>query len=116
MNNVIPRTVAARLALGYGALMVGSMTVIAVLFYFGTVGVLSERIDIKMTTISLRLVGLAQTRGIESLKQEIQRLLDDGIDSDTEVYFLGDSYNATPVYRITGWDQFQRQSGTLDLH
>ena len=34
---------------------------------------------------------------------------------DGQVYFLGDSYNATPVYRITGWDQFQRQSGTLSV-
>jgi len=32
---------------------------------------------------------------------------------DGQIYFLGDSYNATPVYRITGWDQFQRQSGTV---
>jgi len=34
---------------------------------------------------------------------------------DGQVYFLGDSYNATPVYRITGWDRFQRQSGTVTL-
>lgn len=34
---------------------------------------------------------------------------------DGNVYFLGGSYNATPVYKITGWDKFQRQQGTVDL-
>jgi hypothetical protein len=34
---------------------------------------------------------------------------------DGQVYFLGDSYNATPVYRITGWDKFERQQGAVDL-
>ena len=32
---------------------------------------------------------------------------------DGQVYFFGGSYNATPVYRITGWDKFQRQQGTV---
>jgi DNA-binding beta-propeller fold protein YncE len=34
---------------------------------------------------------------------------------DGQVYFFGDSYNATPVYRITGWDKFERQSGAIDV-
>lgn len=34
---------------------------------------------------------------------------------DGQVYFLGGSYNATPVYRITGWDKFERQQGGLEL-
>jgi hypothetical protein len=31
------------------------------------------------------------------------------------VYFLGGGGNSTPVYRITGWDQFSRQTGTLEV-
>ena len=34
---------------------------------------------------------------------------------DGQVYFLGDSYNATPVYRITGWDKFERQRGEVEI-
>lgn len=34
---------------------------------------------------------------------------------DGSVYFFGGAYNATPVYRITGWDQFERQEGMVDL-
>ncbi len=36
-------------------------------------------------------------------------------EQDGNVYFLGGSYNATPVYRITGWDQFERQQGIVEL-
>ena len=34
---------------------------------------------------------------------------------DGQIYFLGDSYNATPIYRITGWDKFERQRGAVEL-
>ena len=34
---------------------------------------------------------------------------------DGQVYFFGDSFNATPVYRITGWDRFERQQGRVEL-
>lgn len=30
-----------------------------------------------------------------------------------EVLFFGSGQNSTPVYRITGWDEFERQSGTI---
>jgi hypothetical protein len=35
--------------------------------------------------------------------------------ADSQLYFLGDSYNATPLYRITGWDKFERQRGKVEL-
>lgn len=32
-----------------------------------------------------------------------------------DVYFIGSGFNNCPVYRITGWDEFQRQSGTITV-
>ena len=32
-----------------------------------------------------------------------------------EVLFFGSGVNSTPVYRITGWDQFHRQHGEITL-
>ena len=50
-------TVAFRLALGYGLLAVGSMTVISAAFYFGTVGVLARSTDAKLLSVWNRLAG-----------------------------------------------------------
>ena len=81
-------TVAFRLALGYGVLAIGSMSVIAAAFYFGTVGVLARSTDAKLISISKRLADHYETRGGEALRQEVQQLLVDGIEQDTEVYLL----------------------------
>jgi signal transduction histidine kinase len=81
-------TVAFRLALGYGLLAIGSMSVISASFYFGTVGVLARSTDAKILSIWKRLAEHFESRGSEALRQEIQQLLVDGIEQDTEVYLL----------------------------
>jgi hypothetical protein len=78
-------TVAFRLALGYGLLAVGSMSVISAAFYFGTVGVLARSTDAKLLSVSNRLAGHVESRGRDALWLEIQQLLADGIEQDTEV-------------------------------
>jgi len=83
-----PGSVTFRLAAGYGALMLLSMAVLALALYLGTVGMLNHGIDRKLASLSLHLSQRATSDGRDVLRQEIQRLLDDGIDSDTEVYQL----------------------------
>jgi signal transduction histidine kinase len=109
-------SVTLRLALGYGALVVGAMIVISLVFYFGTVGVIGRGIDAKLLTISTRLVNHFEARGIDALQLEIQQLLTDGIDQDTEAYLLidatgrklagnlSDSGVRTPFDRLTDQD------------
>jgi signal transduction histidine kinase len=80
--------VAFRLALGYGLLAVGSMSMISAVFFFGTVGVLARSTDAKLHLISERLARHFEARGSEGLRQEVEQLLADGIDQDTEVYLL----------------------------
>jgi len=97
------RNVAFRLALGYGALAVGSMSVISAVFYVGTVGVLARSIDAKLLSVSKRLADHFETRGDNGLRQEIQQLLDDGIDQDTEVYLLIGRDGHNIVGNIADW-------------
>ncbi len=95
--------VAFRLALGYGLLAIGSMSVLTAAFYFGTVGVLARSTDAKILSISKRLVDHYERRGIEQLRQELQQLLVDGIDQDTEVYLLVAQDGRNIVGNIAGW-------------
>ena len=114
----LPGTVAFRLSLGYGVLVVGSMALIASLFYFGTVGVLSKGTDRKISAISGRLTETYRNNGLDALEREIQSLLDDGIDSDTEVYFLAgpDGHkiggNLAALPQSTPFDQLSDQRVT----
>jgi signal transduction histidine kinase len=104
-------SVAFRLALGYGLLAVGSMTVLSAAFYFGTVGVLARSTDANLLATSNRLARHFETRGGEALRQEVQQLLVDGIDQDTEVYLLVAPDGRKIIGNIFGWTQ---KSAPLD--
>jgi signal transduction histidine kinase len=104
-------TVAFRLALSYGLLAIGSMSVISAAFYFGTVGVLERSTDGKLMSLSKRLAEHFDSRGDDGLRQEIQQLLADGIEQDTEVYLLVAPDGRKMVGNIYGWTQ---KSAPLD--
>ena len=106
-------SVAFRLALGYGLLSVGSMAVIAAVFYYGTVVVLHHQIDRKLVALSHRLTDRFETRGMAWLQQAIQQLLDDGLETDTEVYGLVDPEGRTMVGNLTGWTAKMSPLGRL---
>ena len=97
-------SIAFRQALSYGALVVFTMTVLLVLFYFQTVGVWQRRIDSEIEATTQRLVEYRETRGSTALAGHINGLLGDGIDSDTEVYTLigADGQVAAGNLAITG--------------
>ncbi len=81
-------SVAFRLAIGYGALIVGAMAMISAVLYVGTIGVIDRGIDVKLHTASKQLTDSFETGGAEGLRREIQELLTDNTDQDTEVYLL----------------------------
>jgi signal transduction histidine kinase len=103
--------VAFRLALGYGALAIGSMSLISAVFYVGTVGVLARSIDAKLVSVSDRLAHHFESRGSDELGQEIRQLLADGIDQDTEVYLLVAPDGRNIAGNIAGW---QKSKAPLD--
>jgi signal transduction histidine kinase len=106
-------TVAFRLALGYGLLAIGSMSVIAAAFYFGTVGVLARSTDAKLIAVSQRLADHYETRGGETLRQEVQQLLADDIEQDTEVYLLVAPDGRRVAGNIYGWSRAAAPPGSL---
>jgi signal transduction histidine kinase len=109
-------SVTLRLALGYGALVVSAMMLISAVFYYGTVGVIGRGIDAKLYATSQHLANQFSERGIDALRTEIDQLLTDGIDQDTEVYLLLDPEgrplagnlsavgSRTPLDRLTDTD------------
>src|SRR5215472_2845003 len=84
-------SVAFRLALGYGVLVVGTLAVISGALYFGTVVVIDRGIDAKLSRIAEQLIDRFETGGLPALQRRIQQLLTDGIDQETEVYALFDA-------------------------
>jgi len=93
-------SVAFRLALNYGALVVVTMAVILSLFYWQTVGVLQHRIDQHISVTGQRLVFTWQREGADSLVQDIRDTLRDGMNTDTEIYLLLDAAGAKRVGNI----------------
>ena len=84
-------SVAFRLALGYGLLVIATMTVISAALYFGTVVVIDRGIDAKLARLSEQLVERFESGDVEGVERRIQQLLTDGIDQETEVYALLDA-------------------------
>ena len=107
-------SVAFRLALGYAILAAASMSVIAVVFYIGTIGVLARNTDAKLQSVSARLAAHFQDRGIEGLRQEIERLLADGIEQDTEVYLLVGPDGRKLAGNLAGWGPGTSEAGQLE--
>ncbi len=81
-------SVAFRLALHYGALVLLTMAVVLAAFYVQTVGVLQERIDRQTRTDLERLVEVRRQQGRDALVRQIQYSLRDGRHSDTEILLL----------------------------
>ncbi len=82
------KSVAFRLAVFCGVLVIASLIVFSGIFYFGTVRVLYEEVDRKITSISQQLEDNFDKNGLEALSREIQVVLSDKIDVETEIYLL----------------------------
>jgi signal transduction histidine kinase len=106
-------SVAFRLALGYGLLAVGSTLVVSAVFYFGTVGVVEHRADAKLQLLSERLVDHYRARGPDAVRQEVEQLLNDGIDQDTEVFELIGDDGRKLAGNLAGWTPSPAEAGTL---
>jgi signal transduction histidine kinase len=65
--------------------------------------VLARNTDAKMQSLSTRLVAHFQDRGAEALRQEIERLLADGVEQDTEVYLLIGPDGRRLAGNLAGW-------------
>ncbi|PKB20620.1 sensor histidine kinase [Janthinobacterium sp. 64] len=109
------RSIAARLALGYGVLVVVSISIVCAVFYFGTIGVLDRSVDRKLTLLSERLSTLYQQGGSSRTTAEIAHLLTDRTDSDTEIFLLVDADGRRVAGNLSSWPDLASPVGRL-LH
>ena len=86
-------SMAFRLALVYGGLLLLTMVVVLTVFYVQMVAVFSHRMDQEAKLDLQRLQQHALQYGEASLRTEIDRLLSDGVDSQTEIAILTDADN-----------------------
>lgn len=107
-----PRSIATRLAFGYGLLVAAALGVLALVFYLGTIGAFDRTIDAKITGIDRRLAARYVDAPPDALVREIDRLLADGIDSDTEVYLLLDAGGKPLAGNLSVWPQPLPRSST----
>ncbi len=109
------RSIAARLALGYGVLVVVSISIVCAVFYFGTIGVLDRSVDRKLVLLSERLAALYEQGGSRRTTAEIGHLLTDRTDSDTEIFLLVDADGRRVAGNLTSWPDTGSPAGRL-LH
>jgi signal transduction histidine kinase len=88
------------------------MSVISAAFYFGTVGLLARSTDGNLQSLSKRLAEHFESRGGEELRKEIEQLLVDGIEQDTEVFLLVAS-DGRLIGNIRGWTEKRAPLGRL---
>lgn len=96
-------SVAFRLALICGALVIASIVLFSVVFYFATIGVMARNTDGKIASISKRLSDDAQTFGLSSVAKRIEFTLSDGVDSDSEILLLSDPNGKKLAGNISSW-------------
>ncbi|MEX8193121.1 sensor histidine kinase [Comamonas guangdongensis] len=81
-------SLAFRLALSYGGLMVLTMCIVLAVFYVQTVGVVRVRLDKQAENHLRRLMEHSAKYGQEALQSEIRQTIQDGVDTDTEILIL----------------------------
>jgi signal transduction histidine kinase len=106
------RSIATRLALGYGALLTGIIVLASLVFYLETVVVLERNVDGKIVSISNRLFDLRGNDRDRDLASEIDRLLRDGIESDTEIFLLASAGDRRLAGNLSQWPR-AAQDGEL---
>lgn len=109
------RSIAARLALGYGVLVVVSISIVCAVFYFGTIGVLDRSVDRKLVLLSERLAALYEQGDSSRTTAEIAHLLTDRTDSDTEIFLLVDADGRRVAGNLSSWPDAGSPVGRL-LH
>jgi signal transduction histidine kinase len=81
-------SIATRLALGFGILVSVTVSLVAIVFYFATMGALDSSVDEQIHTLSSRLATTYRERPLAELVDDIDEQLEDGSDSDAEIFLV----------------------------
>jgi len=112
----MPKSIAARLALGYGLLLALSIAIVSGVFYFGTIGVLDRTVDRKLVELSGRLAAMYQDGDSRRISAEIAHLLTDRTDSDTEIFLLVDAQGRHVAGNLSMWPDGSAVGKLLHVH
>ena len=112
----MPKSIAARLALGYGLLLALSIAIVSGVFYFGTIGVLDRTVDRKLVELSGRLAAMYQDGDSRQISAEIAHLLTDRTDSDTEIFLLVDAQGRHVAGNLSMWPEGSPVGKLLHVH
>jgi signal transduction histidine kinase len=99
-----PGSTLTRMVLAYGALSLLPIIVMSVTFYAGTIGTLDQNIDASIASLSERLYNQYRSVPPAVLAGEVRRQLDDGFDSDREIFLLTSRSGAPLAGNLSGWD------------
>jgi len=99
-----PGSTLTRLVLAYGALSLLPIIVMSVTFYHGTIGALDQNIDTRIRTLSERLAARYHALPAAALAREVDRQLNDGIDSDQEIFLLTTGDGRRLAGNLAQWD------------
>lgn len=98
-------SVAFRLALLCGGLVVASVLVLSSVFYFVSLGLLARNIDSKIVSITEKFSEDAESNGLSVVAQRIESTLSDGVDSDVEILLLTNALGQKLAGNIAGWSE-----------
>lgn len=101
--NRIWHSVAFRLALICGSLVVLSVLLISGALYFGTIVVMERNVDTKIAEITTNFSNDAKQNGLLSVARRIEKSLSDGVDSDVEILLLVNPQGIKLAGNIPGW-------------
>lgn len=101
--NSIWHSVAFRLALICGSLVVLSVLLISGVLYFGTIVVMERNVDSKIAEITNNFADDAEKNGLNSVARRIEKSLTDGVDSDVEILLLVNPQGVKLAGNIPGW-------------
>lgn len=99
----IRRSVVAQLVLGYGILVTSSIAVVALVFYYGTLGMLQQKIDNRVVSILNHEVALYDHQPQDKLVSEINHQLNDSVNTDTEIFQLLTPHGQPIVGNLEQW-------------
>lgn len=113
LSAVLPASMAARLALGYGAIAAVALVTVASMIYFGTIRVIEQATDVRIEAVAARLNGALAQGGAAQLGIELQAELHDRADTDTEVLMLVGADGVVRAGNLSAWPAALPADGQL---
>jgi signal transduction histidine kinase len=109
-------SIATRLALSFGLLVVGSVSLLCLVFYGATIGVLENSLRDQLESTSQRFADSYRERPPQELVDAIGRQLGDGQNSDSEIFLVLDDAGATLAGNLPEWGGTLAPVDTFLLH